>query len=83
MAKRGRPTRAAASKRALSGVDISAVDPLTVLRQIAADTSAPANARLQAARTLLAREGKKEKGDGAEHDRISERALTLLKGGRR
>lgn len=83
MAKRGRPTRATASKRALAGVDIDAVDPLTVLRQIAADTSAPANARLQAARTLLARDGRKQKGDGSENDRIAERTLKLLNGGRR
>lgn len=83
MAKRGRPSRAVASKRALKGVDLAAIDPLEILREIAADTSAPANARLQAARTLLARAGKKEGGDGAELDRVSARALVLLKGGRK
>lgn len=84
MAKRGRPTRATASKRALAGVDIDAVDPLTVLREIASDRSAPASARLAAAKALIARGGrKKDDSEGAEHDRISERALTLLKGGRR
>jgi hypothetical protein len=73
-----------ASKRALKGVDLAAVDPLEVLRSIAADISAPANARLQAARTLLARGGKKEEeGDAAELDRVSQRALVLLKGGRK
>ncbi|MER8431385.1 hypothetical protein [Mesorhizobium caraganae] len=84
MAKRGRPTRATATAKALRGVDIDAVDPLTVLKQIAADRSAPASARLAAARVLLAQGGrKKDNSEGAEHDRISERALTLLKGGRR
>ncbi|MER9005912.1 hypothetical protein NKI15_19975 [Mesorhizobium sp. M0862] len=83
MAKRGRPSRAVASKRALKGVDIDAVDPLTVLRQIASDTSAPASARLAAAKALIAQGGrKKDAGDGSENDRISERALKLLKGGR-
>ncbi|BCG94367.1 hypothetical protein [Mesorhizobium sp. 131-2-1] len=84
MAKRGRPTRAAASKRALAGVDVDSVDPLTVLREIASDRSAPASARLAAAKALIARGGrKKDGGDGAENDRISERALILLKGGKR
>ncbi|PBB20557.1 hypothetical protein [Mesorhizobium sp. WSM4313] len=83
MAKRGRPTRAQASTKALKGVDIDAVDPLTVLRQIASDTSAPASSRLAAAKALLAHDGrKKDDGDGAEHDRISARALKLLKGGK-
>lgn len=84
MAKRGRPTRANASARALKGVDIDAVDPLIVLKQIASDTSAPASARLAAAKALLAQGGrKKDGGDGSENDRISERALTLLRGGKR
>lgn len=84
MTKRGRPSRATASKRALKGVDLTAVDPLDVLRSIAADTSAPANARLQAARTLLARNGKaEEEGDTAALDRVSQRALKLLQGGRK
>lgn len=92
MAKRGRPTRAEASAkalRALSNDDLASLDPLQILRSIMADRSAPAAARVTAARALLAHAGgglkKKQDGDadGAEHDRISERALTLLKGGRR
>jgi len=50
MAKRtkkvGRPTRRAASKTALAGVDLSTVDPVSVLRSIAADESAPASAQV-------------------------------------
>jgi hypothetical protein len=84
MAKRGRPSRAIASKRALKGVDIDAVDPLAVLREIASDSSAPASSRLAAAKALLAQGGRKrDAGDGSENDRISERALTLLRGGKR
>ena len=88
MAKRGRPSRAVASKRALAGINLAAIDPLDVLRSIAADRSAPAAARLGAARTLLAHGGGKKKldgdGDGSEPlDPVSRRALRLLKGGRK
>ena len=83
MAKRGRPPRAEASSKALQGVDIDRVDPLRVLREIAGDSSAPAAARVAAAKALLAHSGQKQQGDGSELDRISQRALTLLKGGRK
>ena len=49
----GRPPRAAASAKALAGIDPSAVDPWHILRLIAADSSAPASARVSAARALL------------------------------
>jgi hypothetical protein len=52
-AKRGRPTRAAASAKALATVDLAGVDPRLILQQIAADASAPASARVMAARALL------------------------------
>ena len=51
---RGRPSRAEASREALAGVDLSKLDPLDVLREIAADTSAPASARVAAAKELRA-----------------------------
>jgi hypothetical protein len=51
--KRGRPTRAAASAKALIGVDPGAVDPRVVLLTIAADASSPATARVAACRALL------------------------------
>jgi hypothetical protein len=49
----GRPSRAEASAKALLGVDLAAVDPMRILREIAADTSAPAGARVAAAKALL------------------------------
>jgi hypothetical protein len=52
--RRGRPTRAEQSAKALAGVDLSKLDPLDVLREIAADTSAPASARVAAAKELRA-----------------------------
>jgi hypothetical protein len=58
--RRGRPSRAEASAKALAGVDVSNVDPLAVLREVAADPSAPASARVAAAKELrvAAREAK-------------------------
>jgi hypothetical protein len=53
---RGRPSRAEASREALRGVDPQSVDPLDVLREIAADPSAPASARVAAVKALLAAE---------------------------
>ena len=52
--KRGRPNRSEASRKALRGVDVEAVDPVTVLKRIASDESAPAMARATACRLLLA-----------------------------
>jgi hypothetical protein len=51
---RGRPSRAEASRKALAGIDPSTADPLDVLRAVAADCSAPASARVSAAKALLA-----------------------------
>jgi hypothetical protein len=48
------PSRAEASRKALTGVDLSKLDPLDVLREIAADPSAPASARVAAAKELRA-----------------------------
>jgi hypothetical protein len=39
--KAGRPSRTEASARALLGVDLTTLDPVTVLREIAADQSQP------------------------------------------
>jgi hypothetical protein len=55
------------------------VDPKTVLRQIMCDTSAPAAARVSAAKALLA---DRERGDGGEarHDAdLNRRALALMR----
>jgi hypothetical protein len=58
--KGGRPSRAAASAKALRGIDPAAIDLVMVLRTIAADRSAPASARVNACRTLLALPGDPE-----------------------
>jgi hypothetical protein len=51
--KGGRPPRAEASAKALLGVDLTAVDPVAILRAIAADQSQPGSTRVAACRTLL------------------------------
>jgi hypothetical protein len=75
--KGGRPSRAQASAKALAGVDLANVDPVAVLRSIAGDTSAPASARVSAARTLLGLAPGGEAGDGVGDD-LSRRAVELL-----
>jgi hypothetical protein len=77
----GRPTRAQASAKALAGVTIDpmTVDPRVILAQIMVDTSAPAAARVSAAKALLA---DRERGDGGEtrHDvDLNKRALALMR----
>ncbi|MFD1984204.1 hypothetical protein ACFSOZ_30755 [Mesorhizobium newzealandense] len=84
MTKRGRPNRAAASAKALAKVNVDAVNPLQILREIASDSSAPASARVAAARSLLAHLGKQpEQGTAPELDAVSRRALRILEGGRK
>jgi hypothetical protein len=79
--RRGRPTRAQASAKALAGltIDPSTVDPKVILAQIMVDASAPAAARVSAAKALLA---DRERGDGAEtrHEAdLNKRALALMR----
>ena len=76
--KTGRPTRAQASAKALANVDLSSVDPRLVLLQIAADATAPATARVQACRALLAQAATKEP-TGTDADPVTELALKLLR----
>jgi hypothetical protein len=78
--KPGRPPRSAASGRALQGINLDAVDPVAVLRSIAADTSAPATSRVAAAKALLAHSSQTSE---PAVDEATERALRLLAGGRR
>jgi hypothetical protein len=81
--KVGRPTRRAASKTALEQVDLSAVDPVAVLRAIAGDTSAPASARVAAARALISDDRRSsEKPEPEKIDAVSRYALRILKGGK-
>jgi len=77
----GRPTRAQATAKALAGVTIdpTTVDPRVILAQIMVDTSAPAAARVSAAKALLA---DREHGDGGEtrHEAaLNKRALALMR----
>jgi hypothetical protein len=77
--KTGRPSRAEASAKALAGVDLTAVDPVAILRRIAADQSVPASARVAACRALLRLQDPDhpEKGSGDEA-RINARAAALM-----
>ncbi|WP_409188595.1 hypothetical protein [Bradyrhizobium sp. RDM4] len=63
---------------------MSTVDPTAVLRTIAADKSAPASARVAAAKALLLLEKGDEdrKNPGDQNQRISQRALRVLNGGK-
>lgn len=81
-AKRGRPSRAEASKKALealaaAGVDPATVDPRRILESIAADTSAPASARVQACRALLA-DRDPEDPKGRADSKLNARALAIM-----
>jgi|SRR6266576_6296331 hypothetical protein len=84
--KGGRPTRAEATVKALLGVDLTAVDPVAILRAIAADLSAPASARVAACRALIAAPGAPEgpeDASAAAGDAVSVRAQQLLAARRR
>ena len=74
----GRPTRAQASMKALAGITIdpTTVDPRVILAQIMVDTSAPAAARVSAAKALLA---DRERGDGGHEADLNKRALALMR----
>ena len=83
--RRGRPTRAEASAAALAplAVDPGSIDPRSILAAIAADLSAPAAARVAAAKALLAgRDGDNEQHHGDAGDPLTRRALELLAAGR-
>jgi hypothetical protein len=91
MAKRkrkiGRPSRDVASNAALAGVDLSTLDPIAVLRAIAGDASAPASARVAAARALIAdeRRGGQQPDDHPQNagDAVARHALRILRGGKK
>ena len=77
--KRGRPSRRAATAKALAGVDPAAVDPRAVLAAIAADTSAPAAARVAACKMLIGEQGAPKPAD--QDDPVMRLALQLLNKG--
>ena len=77
--KGGRPSRAEASARALVGVDLAAVDPVAILRAIAADHSQPGSTRVAACRALIAaRAPDGPDGSAVAGDAVSVRAQRLL-----
>jgi hypothetical protein len=80
----GRPTRLDASRAALAGIDLAAVDPLAILRAIAADESAPASARVAAAKALAKTIPQERKpAEQSDGDPVSRRALRILNGGKK
>lgn len=82
----GRPTRAAASAKALAAlaIDPSTIDPRTILATIAADPSAAATARVAACRVLLAGTGEIAPAADSDDDEdpVTKLALKLLRGAR-
>ena len=80
--RRGRPNRAEASAKALRDVDLDLVDPRSVLLAIAGDTSAPATARVAAARVLLGQPDQPP-ADAGGADTVTALAIKLLQGGGR
>jgi len=78
----GRPSRAQASAKALRGVDLTAVDPVAILRAIAADSSQPASARVAACRTLLGLKDSAEDSAAAAGD-VAERAIRRMAAARK
>jgi hypothetical protein len=80
---RGRPSRAEATAKALAalGIDPASIDPRAVLAAIAADSSAPASARVAACKALLTHQpaGEPDKpGVGDPPDELTQRALQIL-----
>jgi hypothetical protein len=76
--KGGRPSRAEASAKALLGVDLTTVDPVAILRAIAADRSMPGSTRVAACKALL---GVKDQGpaeDSAVGSNLGQRAIRLM-----
>jgi len=78
----GRPSRAEATRKALEalGVDPQTIDPKAILAAIAADASAPASARVAAARTLL--QTQTAELGRQEDDPINARAIEIMMTGR-
>ena len=80
--KGGRPSREAASAKALLGVDLTVVDPVAVLREILADRSQPGSTRVSAAKALLALPEGSEARTVAE-DTVAARAIELMAAARK
>jgi hypothetical protein len=77
--KGGRPSRTQASMKALAGIDLAAVDPVAILRTIAADCSAPAASRVAACKALLALQDRPAEDHPGGDPRINARAIALMR----
>jgi hypothetical protein len=77
--KGGRPSRAEASAKALLGVDLTAVDPVAILRAIAADRSMPGFTRVAACKALLGVQDQDPAQDPGGDARINARAAALMR----
>jgi hypothetical protein len=76
--KGGRPSRVEASAKALLGVDLAAVDPVAVLREIALDRSQPGSTRVSAAKALLELRDQVAENSGGD-PRINARAAAMMR----
>jgi hypothetical protein len=82
--KRGRPSREEELRTLIQnvGVDPDLVDPKRVLAGVAVDATAPASARVSAAKALLVAGGKLPAGaagdDDPELDALSKRAIAIM-----
>ena len=76
--KGGRPTRAEASAKALLGIDLAAVDPVQILRSIAAYQSTSAAARVAACRALLGLRDQASAGTQGGDVGINARAIARM-----
>jgi hypothetical protein len=77
--KAGRPSRAEASAKALLGVDLTACDPVAILREIALDRSMPGSTRVQACRALLGAQDPDPARDPGGDTRINARAIAMMR----
>jgi hypothetical protein len=75
--KAGRPSRAEASAKALLGVDLTAIDPVAILREIAADRSMPGSTRVAACKALLGMQDQEPAKDPG--GRINARAVAMMR----
>jgi hypothetical protein len=76
--KGGRPSRGEASAKALLGVDLTTIDPVAILRAIAADQSQPGSTRVMACRALLGVQNQDPAANPGGDTRINARAAALM-----
>jgi hypothetical protein len=63
----------------LLGVDVAAIDPVAVLREIMADRSMPASARVSAAKVLLELRDRDPTADSGGDTTINARAAAMMR----